>query len=181
MATWAFLHLGSLMLLQTEIHWDLCNGAGWEQQAGLMGPTYVCWCSLAHLCGTIMDSGARAENPVWFHYTVFSLLQNWRRNLSHSQDKLESLLMRIYIPDSNVTSPTGSALEHLVPVAVAVGRLYTFSRWSLAGSSESLLGVPLFLFTLCFQTASSMWPASFKLLLPCLHHHCGSPSNSKPE
>lgn len=90
-----------------------------------MGPTYVCQRSLAHLCGTIMGAGARANSPVTLvlHYIVFSLLQNWRRNLSHSQDKLESLLMRIYIPDSNVKSPAGSALEHLIPVGVAVGRL----------------------------------------------------------
>ena len=49
-----------------------------------------------------MGAGARADNAVTLvlHHIVFYLLQNWRRNLRHSQDKLGSLLMRIYIPDS---------------------------------------------------------------------------------
>ena len=44
-----------------------------------MGPTYVCQRSLAHLCGTIMGTGARANNAVTLvvHYIVFPLLLNW--------------------------------------------------------------------------------------------------------
>lgn len=61
---WASPYPGSLMLPQTEIHWGLRSGAGWEQRAGLMGPTYVCRCSPAHMCRTITGVGVRTENPV---------------------------------------------------------------------------------------------------------------------
>lgn len=91
--------------------WDSLGSEQWSWLGAAgraMGPTYVCRCSLAHLCGTITGAGVRAENPVTLvlhriaYFSLFLPLHvpEVEEGLEPQSRRAESPLIRVYIPVS---------------------------------------------------------------------------------
>lgn len=127
----AFVYLERVARFQTEAswsdegqllyiwaHWSWWFGTCWEQQEGLMGPTYGYSCPLICLCRIIMGARVRAEKlgMLVLHYIVFLfalLLLAPELEMGTWAPARASQLIYMYIPHSHFAGSNTLAFSWL--------------------------------------------------------------------